>query len=254
MIVQMNDKLSQTPSGRVFYTVTVRRFEDDLHVGHKCEVYHSDDEGTTWSKSNGDTMAWDNNAPQWIRFAEGKVIATSTPDKLRLISTWVSNSLGVAAGTMRYMTSWNNGLTWSDDEPLLPLKCARSSFGVDRDLSSGSLVYYMVWVYNDPADHAKLMFPRNRLGLAKSTDGENWTYLMDVERWISPDEAEGNPIAQIIDPGIMVTPTHLFITFGLSDMDDPGENQDDETHNLQKMRVVRVDKSKLSPRTWPTEY
>jgi hypothetical protein len=232
----------------------VRRYKDGLHEGHKCEVYYSDDEGTTWNKSAGDTMAWDDQAPQWIRFAEGKVIATSTPNKLRLMSTWVSNNLTVAAGEMTYMESLDNGLTWSEDKELLPLKCARSSFGVDRDLSAGSLVYYMVWVYNNDADHPKLMFPRNRLALAKSTDGENWTYLMDVERWISPDEAEGNPIVQIIDPGIMVTPTHLFITFGLSDMDDPGENQDDETHNLQKLRIVRVDKSKLTPRPWPTEY
>ena len=261
LIVQMNDKLSQIPSGRVFYTVTVRRYNNGVHEGHKCEVYYSDDEGTTWSKSSGDTMAWDANAPQWIRFAEGKVIATSTPNELRLMTTWISNSLGAAAGMMRYMTSLDNGLTWgedaaltwSEDAALRSLPCARSSFAVDRDLSSGSLVYYMVWVYNNPDDHPKLQFPRNRLGLVKSTDGKHWTYLMDVERWISGDDndtaAGPNPIVQIVDPGITVTPTHIFITMGRSDQDVPGQ-----THNAQKLRIVRIDKSKLVPRPWPTEY
>lgn len=252
VIVQMNDKLSQTPSGRVFFTVTARRYDNDVHIGHKCEVYYSDDDGTTWNKSIGDTITWDTDQ-EWIRFAEGKVIATGTANELRLITTWISNSAGVAAGTMRYMTSLDNGLTWSNDVALSPLKCARSSFGVDRDLSSGSLVYYMVWVYNDPADHAKLMFPRSRLGLVKSTDGKNWSYLMDVERWISGDDNDTaggpNPIVQIVDPGITVTPTHLFITMGRSDQDVPGK-----THNAQKLRIVRIDKSKLTTRPWPTEY
>lgn len=247
LIVQMNDKLSQIPSGRVFFTVTVRLYTGTAHTGHKCEVYYSDDEGTTWTKAIGDTVTW--GANEWARFAEGKVIATSTPNELRLITTWISNQAGVAAGTMRYLTSFDNGATWSNDAPLDPFKCARSSFGVDRDLSAGSLVYYMVWVFNDPADHAKLMFPRSRLGLVKSTDGKNWSYLMDVERWISPNDPSTNPIVQIVDPGITVTPTHLFVTMGRSDQDVVGQ-----THNAQKLRVVRIDKSKLTVRPWPTEY
>jgi len=132
------------------------------------------------------------------------------------------------------------------------LPCARSSFGVDRDLSASGLVYYMVWVFNHPDDNPKVQFPRSRLGLVKSTDGKNWTYLMDVERWISPDDPSGNPISHIVDPGITVTPTHLFITMGLSDLDVP--SGDGNTHNAQKLRVVRIDKSKLTTRSWPTEY
>lgn len=248
-IIQMNDKLSQTPGGRVFFVATARRYSGSTHIGHKCEVYYSDDEGTTWTKSAGDTVSWDAAAPQWIRFAEGKVIATGTPNELRLITTWVSNSLGQPAGTMRYMTSLDNGLTWIEDAAMSSFPCARSSFAVDRDLSAAGLVYYMVWVFNDPADHPKLMFPRSRLGLVKSTDGKNWTYLMDVERWISPDDPDGNPIVQIVDPGIMVTSTHVFVTMGLSDQDVAGK-----THNAQKLRIVRIDKSKLTPRSWPTEY
>src|SRR5690606_15443720 len=151
--------------------------------------------------------------------------------------TWVSNSLGQPAGTMRYMTSLDNGLTWIEDAAMSSFPCARSSFAVDRDLSAAGLVYYMVWVFNDPADHPKLMFPRSRLGLGKSTDGKNWTYLMDVERWISPDDPDGNPIVQIVDPGIMVTSTHVFVTMGLSDQDVAGK-----THNAQKLRIVRIDK------------
>lgn len=249
LIVQMNDKLSQSPDGRVFFTVTVRRYDGHTHIGHKCEVYYSDDEGTTWSKAAGDTASWDAAAPQWIRFAEGKVIATSTPNELRLMSTWVSNSLGQAAGTMRYLESFDNGLTWKEDKALTALKCARSSFAVDRDLSASGLVYYMVWVFDDPDANPKVQFPRSRLALVKSTDGKNWSYLMDVDRWISPTDSGGNPIAHFVDPGILVTPTHIFITSGRSDRDVAGQ-----THNAQKLRIVRIDKSKLSVRPWPTEY
>jgi hypothetical protein len=243
-VIQMNDKLSQSSSGRVFFGVTARRYSGTSVVGHKCEVYYSDDEGATWAKAAGDTSIWDTDQ-QWSRIAEAKVIPTSTANELRFYTTWISGGQGTdgyAAGSMRYFTSTNNGLTWSNDTPANVFKCARSSFGIDRDMNASGLVYYMVWCFSDPADGLKHMFPRSRLGLAKSTDGKNWTYLMDVERWVSRNDPNNNPIVQLVDPGIMVTPTHLFVTTGLSDRDDP-----ETTHNALKLRVYRIDKSKLTP-------
>ena len=108
----------------------------------------------------------------------------------------------------------------------------------------------MLWVFNDPTDHPKVMFPRSRLALARSHDGVNWEYLMDVERWISPDDPSGNPIVQMIDPGITAARDHLFITVGRAEKDIVGE-----THNDQKLRIVRIEKSKLRAYpSWPQEY
>lgn len=237
-VIQMNDKLSQISTGRIFFVATAR-FDNGRDLGHKCEIYYSDDGGLSWTQSQNDSSA----VTALDQYAEGKVIETSA-GTLRLYVPWNES------GSVRYAESTDGGVTWTGDHALDQLKNARSSFGLVEDSHAGTPTFYMVWVYNDHDDHPKVMFPRSRLALARSHDGVAWDYLMDVERWISDNDNDTNPIVQMIDPGITVGPDHLFITIGRSEKDIDGA-----THNDQKLRIIRVDKSKLAPyASWPQEY
>lgn len=238
-VIQMNDKLSQVSNGRVFFVATVRVVKGGEITGHKCEVYYSDDEGLSWTKSKNDTST----ITAEHRYAEGKVIETAS-GQLRLYVPWNQS------GSVRYSVSNDNGETWEPDQAQAELKNARSSFGLIEDLYAETPTFYMIWVYNNDTDHPKVMFPRSRLALARSYDGENWEYLMDVERWLSPDDPSGNPIVQMIDPGLTASSKYLFIHMGRAE-----EDVDKSTHNAQKLRIIRVEKDKLRPYgSWPLEY
>lgn len=235
-VIVMNDKLTQTSTGRIFFAATVREDDGETIVGHRMEVYFSDDGGLNWSRSAGDS---DDYASSWPSYGEGKVVETAS-GALRLYTPYTD------AATLRSATSTDGGLTWGGDSAVPGLYNARSSFGVDTD-DSGR--YFMVWVMNDNAEHATTFLPRSRLALATSTDGVSWTYLMDLDRWVSERDDANRPITQFVDPGITVTDDFIYVTSGRS------ESLDVEHHNDQRLRVYRVDRSTLTPYpSWPAEY
>ncbi|TNJ66091.1 hypothetical protein FE784_11770 [Paenibacillus hemerocallicola] len=237
--IVMNDKLTQMPDGRIFFVVGIREDDGTKVIGHKSEVYYSDDEGATWHQSVNDT----DSVTSLVRYAEGKVIATAD-GKLRLYTPWNE------ADSVRYSVSTDNGVTWAGDYPLSSMKNSRSSFAVIQDPYASTLTYYMVWVYNDKNDYDIVFLPRSRLALARSYDGINWEYMMDVERWISPDRTDGRAITQILDPSLTATQDYLYVTIGRSEKIDESTG-----HNFQRLRVYRIDKSKLfAYEAWPTEY
>jgi hypothetical protein len=236
--IVMNDKLTQMADGRIFFVVGIREDNGTTVTGHKSEVYYSDDEGATWHESANDT----DSVTSLIRYVEGKVIATAD-GKLRLYTPWNE------ADSVRYSVSTDNGVTWAGDLPMSGMKNSRSSFALIQDPYASTRTYYMVWVYNDKNDSELVFLPRSRLALARSYDGINWEYMMDVERWISPDRADGRAITQILDPSLTATQDYLYVTIGRS------EKIGDSAHNFQKLRVYRIDKSKMSVyEAWPTEY
>jgi hypothetical protein len=235
--IVMNDKLTQMPDGRVFFVVPIRKDDGEKIVGHKTEIYYSDDEGFTWERSKSDS----DDFTELSRYAEGKVIQTSD-GPLRLYTPWTT------APSIRYSESHDNGITWQGDFALEQFRNSRSSFALIQDTYEQRPTYYMVWVYNNPDDNDIIFLPRSRLGLARSYDGKNWEYLMDVERWISPARKDRRTIVQILDPSLTATDKYLFVTIGRSDR--IGKSG----HNHQRLRVYRIEKDKLRPyRFWPCE-
>lgn len=233
----MNDKLSQMPDGRIFFVITRRTHVDQPTRGHKSVVYYSDDDGATWQESENDTKS----ITKLDHFCESKVIYT-TDGKLRLYTPW-SEAPGV-----HYSESDDNGVTWKGDYPSDSLKNSRSSFALIEDSYADRPTFYMIWVYNDLYASLINYLPRDRLALARSYDGKNWEYLMDVERWISPNVKKGRrSIVQILDPGLTATKDYLFITIGRS------EKEGKQGHNEQRLRVYRIKKAGLMPYTeWPS--
>lgn len=236
----MNDKLTQMPDGRIFFVITRRTHVDQPTRGHKSEIYYSDDEGKTWTRSKNDTKT----ITKLDHYCESKVIHTSD-GKLRLYTPW-SEAPGI-----HYAVSDDNGVTWKGDHPNDSLKNSKSSFALIEDSYASKPTFYMIWVYNDLYASLISFLPRDRLALARSYDGKTWEYLMDVERWISPYVKKGRRIniVQILDPSLTATKDYLFITIGRS------EKEGKQGHNEQRLRVYRIEKAALKPyNEWPSVY
>ncbi|MCH5598413.1 sialidase family protein [Niabella ginsengisoli] len=235
----MNDKLSQMPDGRIFFVITRRTHVDQPARGHKSVVYFSDDDGGTWQGSNNDTKS----ITKLDHFCESKVIYT-IDGKLRLYTPWSE------APSIHYAESDDNGITWKGDHPSDSLKNSRSSFALIEDSYAKKPTFYMIWVYDDLYASLINYLPRDRLALARSYDGKNWEYLMDVDRWISPNVKKGNrSIVQILDPSLTATKDYLFITIGRS------EKEGKQGHNEQRLRVYRLTKTDLNPYDyWPSVH
>ncbi|WP_169539988.1 sialidase family protein [Niabella aurantiaca] len=235
----MNDKITQMPDGRIFFVITRRTHVDQPARGHKSVIYYSDDEGKTWKESANDTKS----ITKLDHYCESKVIYT-TDGKLRLYTPW-SEAPGI-----HYAESSDNGVSWKGDHPSDSLKNSRSSFALIEDPYAPKPTFYMVWVYDDLYASLINYLPRDRLALARSYDGKTWEYLMDVERWVSPNVKAGRrAIVQILDPSLTATKDYLFITIGRS------EKEGKQGHNEQRLRLYRVKKADLEPyRDWPSVY
>lgn len=235
----MNDKITQMPDGRIFFVITRRTHVDQPARGHKSVVYYSDDEGKTWQASSNDTKS----LTKLDHYCESKVIYT-TDGKLRLYTPWSE------APSIHYAESSDNGVTWKGDHPSDSLKNSRSSFALIEDPYAGKPTFYIAWVYDDLYASLINFLPRDRLALARSYDGKTWEYLMDVERWVSPNVKAGKrAIVQILDPSLTATKDDLFITIGRS------EKEGKQGHNEQRLRVYRIHKADLKPyKQWPSVY
>ena len=148
---------------------------------------------------------------------------------------------------MQYTVSYDGGVTWNGMFPMAQMQCAMSSFSITKGDDG---MFYMVWVNDTPlflGEH----FARSRLSLARSEDGMNWEFLCDVERtapyvW-SNNYHVSTPVFQIVDPSITVTDDYVYVSYGCSDKTLEYGNG---YHNAQRIKVVRIEKEKLSVKEW----
>lgn len=230
-----NDKFSQISSGRIFlsqnYSGTIPKDEPNSHAQVFNEMYYSDDEGKTWTKSQMDSF----DCTDIEYFAESKVIETAD-GALLWITSWNDTGYIIAS------ESNDNGVTWGKFSNLTDFTCARSSFGIMRDVyADNNTTYYMVWVYNEPSTE---VMPRTRLSIAMTTDGRNWMFLGDVYRWENGmrNGINSSLINHIVDPFITVTEDYIFVGSGLSSRRAYGTNS---YHNRQQQKVIRIEKATL---------
>lgn len=227
----MNDKFMQMSDGRIFFSCTYNGVNGNTaHV----EMYYSDDDGTTWTKSNTSSM----DIYEAKSFAESKIVET-TDGKLRMLTTWNSEKC------MTYNESSDNGVTWGPTVLMEDFLCCCSSSDVFRDPETGT--YYLVWVYNELRRGG---MPRARLSLAMSNDGINWQYCMDVDRWESPFAFENGTLAHIVDPFVKVVDGYVFVGTGFSETLGDYKNN---YHKGQIERLYRIDKDSIVPYdVWPS--
>lgn len=226
---------------RLYFPVAFRRYSGASIKGHYTIVYYSDDYGRTWTPSEtntNDVVAnyTDSSNASW---SESKVV-TCSDGSLRLY--YSRNEYGC----IQYTESFDGGKTWQGMYPVPELQCAKSSFSVYADpYEEGT--YYMVWVNDSPASLNDLQY-RNRLSLAKSTDGKNWEFLMDIDRMSPVASLKTGSVHQILDPSLYVSEDYIYVSYGRSDEQyGPGAVA---THNEQRAQMVRVAKDQLTVRPW----
>ncbi|MDG0808206.1 sialidase family protein [Cohnella rhizosphaerae] len=206
-------------------------------------VYYSDDEGNTWTASQTSTKDLAaveyNVATDKFMQMEGKIVNCSD-GSLRLYFSKLNSE-----GFIGYTESSDYGVTWSGLHTIPYLPTVASSFNVFEDPSHPG-TWYMVWINNKPESRGAGV-PRTRLSMAKSTNGKDWEFVLDVDRNISTGGvaqagAEGGhayQIYQILDASIFINEEYIYVIYGRSVQYAPN------AHNAQRLQVVRFEKSPL---------
>lgn len=236
----MNDKITQISTGRIFYSQNYEVSKKEFPVDGKyivfCEFYYSDDNGMTWTKS--ETDSWDlpgNEEQAW--FGECKILECSD-GTLRMYNSWNDH------GCVVYSESKDMGVTWGPLTPIPELICARSSMQFYRDpYAVNETTYYMVWVYSEPWSMSSPM-TRSRLSLAKSTDGKNWEFLGDLWRWEHP-YCSISQIAHVVDAFIKTTKDYIICGAGYSEQLEIAEAGDYHYHHAQRQHIYSIRKDTL---------
>ncbi|MBE5873720.1 MAG: hypothetical protein E7287_04845 [Lachnospiraceae bacterium] len=241
------NNLIQMSDGRIFFVESYDAGTAGLNGCRTfCEVYYSDDEGVTWTKSTMATfdiegVVVEGNTQN--RFAEAKILETAE-GKLRMYCS--HNDYGY----MVYSESADNGVTWGPMQTMTDLPCSCSSMHFMRDeYADNDTTYYLVWCQNSTGEvtvgtHSSI--PRSRLSVAKTTDGINWVMLGDAWHWESRYTNDNQAIQHIVDPFITVTEDYVLVGSGISE-------QVAGNHHAQRQHIWSVAKSTLEETTWKSD-
>jgi len=233
----MNDKLTVTASGRIFYG---QNYEHSTGInGRKvfCEFYYSDDNGKSWTKSETDSWEIEGNE-QSVYFGECKLLECSD-GTVRMYTSWSDY------GCIVYSESTDGGKTFGPLVKITDFPSSRASMQFVRDTyADNDTTYYMIWVNNEPIKGSAM--PRSRLTMAKSDDGKDWTVLGDVWRWESGYTVGGAHINHIVNPFITVTEDHVIVGSGISEYTKrPNEYSLADYHQSQRQHIWSVPKENL---------
>jgi len=134
-------------------------------------VYYSDDEGKTWSRSDGEIMGWLDDG--WSNY-----VACDEPNLEELPDGRLLMLMRTTVGRMLASTSADGGEHWSPARPTT-LASSYSPCALKRIPRTGELL--CVW-NQVSADEIRLGYRRGRLSAAISGDGENWRHFRTLER------------------------------------------------------------------------
>jgi len=238
--VNMNDKVTQISSGRIFYCQNYESMPWGTEVDGRtvfCEFYYSDDLGMTWTKSETDSWTFGGNNKNDVKwFGECKILECSD-GTLRIYNSW--NDYGCIV----YSESKDGGKTWGELHEMPEFVCARSSMQFYRDqYADNETTYYMVWVYSPMIGRSNPM-TRSRLSLARSTDGKNWDFLGDIWRW-ECRQMTGSHLCHIVDSFVMTNETHVICGAGFSEHEE-GPGRQDGYHHAQRQHIYSIPKAEL---------
>lgn len=228
---------------RIFFPCAFRKYNNkSATIGHHTEIYYSDDFGRTWQCSETTTKdihpGWTiSNSTTW---AESKVVSCAD-GTLRLY--YPRNYLGC----MQYSVSTDGGVTWGPIQQIPEIQMPMTSYAVYEDPSNPG-TWYMVCC-DQVTTSLGSIFPRDRFVLLRSTDGQNWEFLMNIERMFDYISVlNGERLYQLLDPGLYVDGDYVHITFGRSEYEYSAT--DAASHQSQRVMYMRVEKDKLSARPW----
>jgi len=236
----MNDKIMQFASGRIFYSQNYESAKEPVNGRYVfCEYFWSDDNGKTWTKS--DTASWEieGNEDQ-AYFGENKFVECSD-GTVRMYASWHPY------GNIVYSDSTDGGKTFGPLQFMTNMYTPHSSMQFVRDTTADNdYTYYMVWCNMPIQDQVTNRHtPRSRLSLAKTTDGKNWVYLGDVWRWESRPMIGSTIINHVVDPFIKVTEDYIICGSGFSDSRHTPGDGGASAHQGQRQHIFTIRKDTL---------
>ncbi|MGM9683121.1 MAG: sialidase family protein [Eubacteriales bacterium] len=241
----MNDKMTQISTGRIFYVQSYENTKGDTSLGSRntfCVVYYSDDNGRTWNKSSTSTL----DLTDMSYFSEAKVLECAD-GSLRLMSSWNNYP------TIMYSESTDGGITWGALTALDGFDSSCASMAFMRDPNGKTdYCYYMVWCNDEfavknPSGTTAITMPRSRLTLAYTEDGKNWIMLGDIWRWESNYTYRYGMLNHIVDPFIYITEDSVIIGSGISEKWKVTGEGYSNVHQAQRQHIWQIPKSSLNP-------
>ncbi len=179
--------LKQGYSGRVYFTKQSGSSEDEGGL----QVWYSDDEGVTWTRSKTEILS----KKLGFVISEGFVIETQKHTRLYFRTDM---------GTLAYFTSYNRGVTWNLTPQSTPFNSGACCFNIDVDPNNPDCLY-AGWSYDNVNYFARHQFPRTRWSVAKSTDaGDTWEMVGTVNE-------ENSYYHENTNLSISVTSEYLFM-------------------------------------------
>lgn len=168
----MNGKLFQGKSGRVYYTAMSFGRDVPTMTGMEDEsreyVFYSDDGGKTWTTSETAFITRENG----YNFQEGKTI--ELPDGT------VRVYFRTDQGCIMYYDSADGGKTFENTPHKTIFAAVQCSMNIIVDPNDEN-TYYMLWSYDNLNGTDDAHYPRTRAAVAVSHDGcKTWQYVMEA--------------------------------------------------------------------------
>lgn len=248
----INEVQLEDGTWRIFVTITEHNFANFVDPyptrTTSSQVFYSDDGGRTWTQSETFTADLMNlkyfGESQVIKITKDVVDLTG---KVLPAGTMIHYATHNDHHNMRYTLSFDNGKTWVGDYAMPHLTTSgMNSFTIEEDRFNPG-TYYMAYPYNIPSRTGS-GFPRQRVVLLRSTDGYNWDFVCDVDRWGDVADTDTGFTMQNVNMNLMIMEDYIFVGYSRSDI------HAETTHRIQLGRLYRFEKDKLEVQEWPKEY
>ena len=215
-------------------------FYDEQTSCRYTKVYYSDDGGVTWKGSENSTMELIPEGDKILNMWQESKLVQCSDGTIRLYCP------RTYFGCMQYTESTDGGVTWSGLKQIPEIQAPLASFDVIEDPSEPG-TWYMIWV-NCKGFYVGSIETRNRLCMARSYDGKNWEFLMNVE-WMSDYiSVNGNSLYQLVDNTLYVTDDYIHVVGGRSAEEISMTTAN--SHQRQVINYVRIEKDKIQARAW----
>jgi hypothetical protein len=206
------------------------------------QLFYTDDEGAHWTAGQAFTPQTYPELFRRVKRFESPHVVSCGGDR---VATFFRSNRDYHYRTL----SDDNGLTWSDPQPVFQLRSSLSDAAYALDPKDGAL--YAVWMYelkrDPPGCESEGQWPRERMVLTRSNDcGATWSYLMDLENWEGNDARWNQMVLRVIGDYLWIS-ADVHMVAATTCSGDSYSAGPEPFKNYDWRRLYRVDKRKLEP-------